>query len=132
MPGCGLRGKPKAGFSSQPTALGNRWRDFHIPAVPTYRRMEKWKSKGRIPTFPHSVSLIQNQTRKETQPRLLTSSFRLISKLENARPARKGPQNNASGTVYFRSLNSIAQVTSQLKTPSIETRRKPGLVPRNL
>jgi hypothetical protein len=32
-------------------------------------RMEKWESKGRIPTFPRSVYLSQNQKRKETQSR---------------------------------------------------------------
>jgi hypothetical protein len=47
-------------------------------------RMEKWKSKDWIPTFPHSVYLSQIKKRKETQSRLLTSSFRLISELENA------------------------------------------------
>ena len=38
MTGHGKRGKPKAGFPSFPTALGNRQRrDFHIPtALPSY------------------------------------------------------------------------------------------------
>jgi hypothetical protein len=65
-----------------------RWRDFHIPAVPACDRMEKWKSRGRIPTFPRSVYLSQDQKRKETQSRLLTSSFRLISGLEKAGSAK--------------------------------------------
>jgi hypothetical protein len=51
-------------------------------------RMGKWKSNDRIPTFPCSVYLSQNQKRKETQSRLLTSSFRLISALENASAPR--------------------------------------------
>src|SRR3984957_12209142 len=34
MPGRGKRGKPKPGFPSFPTALGNRCCDFHIPTAP--------------------------------------------------------------------------------------------------
>jgi hypothetical protein len=62
-----------------------------FPQPRLYDRMEKWKSKDRIPTFPRSVYLSQNQKRKEIQPRLLTSSFRLISGLENA-PAPPPPR----------------------------------------
>src|ERR1700689_5637922 len=65
MPGCGRRGKPKAGFHRRPRALGNRWRDSHIPAAPDATAMEKWKSKRRIPTFPRLILSSQNQKRKE-------------------------------------------------------------------
>jgi hypothetical protein len=44
-------------FHRRPRALGNRWRDSHIPAAPATTAMEKWKSKDRIPTFPRLVSL---------------------------------------------------------------------------
>jgi hypothetical protein len=61
MTGCGKRGKPKAGFPSLSTALGNR---VAIPTFPPSRRgVEKWKTKSRFPTFP-LVVLIQNQTQK--------------------------------------------------------------------
>jgi hypothetical protein len=71
-------------FQRRPRALGNRWRDSHIPAAPAITAMEKWKSKGRIPTFPRLVSLSKIKKRKETQSRLLPSFFRLISGFENA------------------------------------------------
>jgi hypothetical protein len=53
--------------------------------------MEKWKSKGRIPTFPRLVSLSKIKKRKETQSRLLPSFFRLISGLENANVLARVP-----------------------------------------
>jgi hypothetical protein len=77
-------GKPKADFPSPPT---NPWKSlprFPHSRRPGYDRIEKWKSKGRIPTFPRSVWLFQIKKRKELQSRLLPSSFRLISSLENA------------------------------------------------
>src|ERR1700676_323751 len=53
---CGKRGKPKAGFPLFPQPLGNlanNRRDSHISTVPAgSRRMEKWKTKSRFPTFP--------------------------------------------------------------------------------
>jgi hypothetical protein len=66
-------------FHPRPRALGNRWRDFHIPAAPAITAMENGKSNGRVPTFPRLVSLSENQKRKETQSRLLPSFFRLLS-----------------------------------------------------
>ena len=48
----GKRGKPKAGFPSFPTALGNRQSAIPHSHSPGYDREEKWKSKRRIPTFP--------------------------------------------------------------------------------
>jgi len=54
MLGCGRGGKPKSGFPPRPRALGNRQRRA-IPTFPPPRRrsrLEKWKSKSRIPTFP--------------------------------------------------------------------------------
>src|SRR6266571_2988417 len=53
--GCGNRGKPKAGFPLFPQPLGNLAkdrRDSHISTAPATRRMEKWKTKTRFPTFP--------------------------------------------------------------------------------
>jgi hypothetical protein len=35
-----------------PRALGNRSRDFHIPAAPATTAMGKWKSKRRDSHFP--------------------------------------------------------------------------------
>ena len=67
--GCGKRGKPKAGFPLFPQPLGNLAkdrRDSHISTAPTgSRRMEKWKTKSRFPTFPLVVfALKPNQERK--------------------------------------------------------------------
>ena len=54
--------KTKGRFSSVPTALGNRTRrDFHIPTAPTMRPVEKWKSKGRISTFPPARFLFSSK-----------------------------------------------------------------------
>jgi hypothetical protein len=68
MTGHGLRGKPKAGFPSLPTALGNRNCDSHIPATPAAAAMGKWKSKTRIPTFPQlsNPSFKINNERRST------------------------------------------------------------------
>ena len=54
----------------RPRALGNRCRDFHIPAAPATTAMGKWKSKGRIPTFPQRLPCPYqiNQKRKEINP----------------------------------------------------------------
>jgi hypothetical protein len=73
MPGGGKRGKPKAGFPSFPTALGNRQnRDSHIPTAPVSVAVEKWKSKSRIPTFPPHLPL--PLTQKPTQNKNLSAS----------------------------------------------------------
>jgi hypothetical protein len=48
----GHRAKPKAGFPQLPTALGNNWRDSHIPTAATRRAMEKWKAKSGPSHFP--------------------------------------------------------------------------------
>lgn len=61
-------------FHRRPRALGNRWRDSHIPAAPNATAMEKWKSNRGIPTFPRLISLSQNQTKGELNPGLLPSS----------------------------------------------------------
>ena len=51
MTGYGKRGKPKAGFPSFPTALGNRKRrDSHIPTAPARRG----KVENQTPGFPLS------------------------------------------------------------------------------
>lgn len=61
MTGGGKRGKPGPGFPSFPTALGNR---CAIPTFPPPRRgVEKWKTKGRFPTFP-LVVFSSNQIKK--------------------------------------------------------------------
>jgi hypothetical protein len=51
----GKRGNPKAGFPLFPPFLGNlannaRFQHFHSSGGS--RRMEKWKTKSRFPTFP--------------------------------------------------------------------------------
>jgi hypothetical protein len=51
----GKRGNPKAGFPLFPPFLGNlannaRFPHFHSSGGS--RRMEKWKTKSRFPTFP--------------------------------------------------------------------------------
>jgi hypothetical protein len=53
-----------------PRALGNRRRDFHIPAAPATTAMGKEKSKNRIPTFPQRLPCPNqtNQKRKEINP----------------------------------------------------------------
>src|ERR1035441_5555407 len=56
MTGYGHRGKPKAGFPRLPTALGNRWRDSHIPTAATRRAMEKWKAQKRAFPLSHGTT----------------------------------------------------------------------------
>jgi hypothetical protein len=53
----GSEENPKQVFHRCPRALGNRCRDSPIPRSPDDDRMENWKSKSRIPTFPYSVYL---------------------------------------------------------------------------
>jgi hypothetical protein len=77
-------GKPKPGFPPPPTSPWKSLPRFPHSRSPDYYRMEKWKSKSRIPTFPRSFFLLKIKTRKESQSSLLSSSFRLISGLENA------------------------------------------------
>ena len=67
MTGHGKRGKPKAGFPSFPTALGNRAARFPHSRSPDDDRLEKWKSKGRIPTFPRGL-WFPYKLRKEASP----------------------------------------------------------------
>jgi hypothetical protein len=52
----------------RPRALGNRSRDFHIPAASATTAMGKWKSESRIPTFPQRLTCQTNQKRKEINP----------------------------------------------------------------
>jgi hypothetical protein len=68
----------------RPQALGNRWRDSHIPAAPAVTAMGKWKSTSRIPTFPQRLNLSNESKTKGDQPRPEIFSFRLISGLEYA------------------------------------------------
>src|SRR6266566_1787108 len=52
---CGKRGKPKTGFPLFPRALGNLAKRGEISTFPQSRRrrrMKKWKTKPRFPTFP--------------------------------------------------------------------------------
>ena len=54
----GKRGKPNGGFPHFPPSLGNlataaRFPHFHRPSL---RRMEKWKTQTRFPTFPRGAS----------------------------------------------------------------------------
>src|ERR1035438_9027154 len=56
MTGYGHRGKPKAGFPRLPTALGNRWRDSHIPTAAKRRAMEKWKAQKRAFPLSHGTT----------------------------------------------------------------------------
>src|ERR1022692_3459072 len=49
----------------RPRALGNRSRDFHIPAAPATTAMGKWKSKSRIPTFPQRLLVPIKQIKNE-------------------------------------------------------------------
>ena len=51
----------------RPRALGNRCRDFHIPAAPATTAMGKWKSKGRIRTFPQRLPLSNKSKTKGDQ-----------------------------------------------------------------
>jgi hypothetical protein len=68
----------------RPQALGNRWRDSHIPAAPAMTTMGKWKSKTTIPTFPQRLNLSNESKTKGDQPKPENLSFRLISRLEYA------------------------------------------------
>src|SRR4051812_14048556 len=57
----------KTGFPPLPTSPWKSPRDSHIPAAPTATRVEKWKSKGRITTFPRSFFLTQTKNKKGDQ-----------------------------------------------------------------
>ncbi len=51
----GKRGNPKAGFPLFPPFLGNLAKNARFPHFHSSggsRRMEKWKTKSRFPTFP--------------------------------------------------------------------------------
>jgi hypothetical protein len=51
----GKRGNPKAGFPLFPPFLGNLAQNARFPHSHSSggsRRMEKWKTKSRFPTFP--------------------------------------------------------------------------------
>jgi len=84
----GKRGNPKAGFPLFPPFLGNlannaRFPHFHSSGGS--RRMEKWKTKSRFPTFPLAVfsSPKTNQKGGLAADRF-APAFRLILGLENA------------------------------------------------
>jgi hypothetical protein len=68
--------KTKTGFSltaHEPLEIAhNAISTFPQPRPAT--AVEKWKSKGRIPTFPLLIPSPKNQNRKEINPGLLTSS----------------------------------------------------------
>src|SRR5208337_210694 len=53
-----------------PRALGNRSRDFHIPAAPATTARGKWKSEKQDSHFPTATSCLCqiNQKRKEINP----------------------------------------------------------------
>ena len=75
MTGHGQRGKPGAGFPPLPTALGNRCRDFHIPAAPArggYGEVEIQKQDSHFPTAIPSTS--KTQKTKGDQSRLILCS----------------------------------------------------------
>lgn len=86
MPGCGREENQRQVFHRRPTSPWKSLARFPHSRSPGHYRVEKWKSKPRIPPFPRSaltsLSKPQYQNRKEPQPHLLTSSFRLISELE--------------------------------------------------
>ena len=91
MPDCGRRRKTKTRFPAaahEPLEIAPRFP--HSLSPDDYYRMEKWKSKSRIPTFPRSFFLFKIKNRKEPQSSLLSSFFRLISGLENAKAAFYG------------------------------------------
>ena len=67
--GCGKRGKPKAGFPLFPRAPWKSRQSGEIPTFPQLRRrrrMEKWKTKSRFPTFPPPLFL---SLKKRTEQR---------------------------------------------------------------
>src|SRR5579862_403701 len=81
--GGGKRGKPNGGFPRFPPPLGNlataaRFPHFHRPSL---RRMEKWKTKTRFPTFPRGASddddgcCLQPQIRRKEVGRYAASSL---------------------------------------------------------
>ena len=67
----GKRGKPKTGFPSLPTALGNRKTISTFPQPRPTTAMGKWKSKPRIPTFPRLICLSQPNHERSVNPGLL-------------------------------------------------------------
>src|SRR5438067_4366480 len=91
----GKRGKPRAGFPSFTTVLGNRCRDSHIPAAPG-GAVEKWKSKNRIPTFPPHESISQIQPEKETQRNRSLRLLQAHSSIRKCSIGKKVPERNYS------------------------------------
>jgi hypothetical protein len=57
--------------------------------------MEKWKSRGRISTFPRLITLSKKSKTKGDQSRPDTLGFRLISGLENAITTKALSQNKS-------------------------------------
>ena len=71
-------------FQRRPRALGNRWRDSHIPAAPDATAVGKWKSKPGFPLSHRSFLPLKVKPERRTHPQPVTLVFRLISGLENA------------------------------------------------
>src|ERR1700738_3742957 len=79
MTGYGKRGKPKAGFPSFPTALGNRKRrDSHIPTAPA--RRGKVENQTQVSHFPACCFYFS----RKGDPAIASLRFRLILRLEYA------------------------------------------------
>src|SRR5271169_3850217 len=59
--------------------LAKKRRDSHIPTAPATRRMEKWKTKTRFPTFPPPRNLSFSQAKQQGRRRSLRSAEDLKS-----------------------------------------------------
>ena len=59
--------------------LAKKRRDSHIPTAPATRRMEKWKTKTRFPTFPPPRILSFSQAKQPGRRRSLRSAEELKS-----------------------------------------------------
>ena len=69
MPVCWTTRKTNSRFPSLPTALGNR-RGTISTFPPPRRGVEKWKTKGRFPTFPLVVFFLKPTQKKEARRRI--------------------------------------------------------------
>jgi hypothetical protein len=85
MTGYGKRGKPKTGFPSFPTALGNRKkRDSHIPTAPATTARKTGNPKAGFPLSHRGFSIPYENSKRRIPLNAGSPSFRLIVRLEYA------------------------------------------------
>jgi hypothetical protein len=131
MPGWGQRGKPKAGFPSQPTSPWKSPSRFPHSRSPGHDRHGKGEIQKQDSHFPTATSLSQSNKSKTKgdQPQPKTLSFRLISGLEYANTGRTVDQKR---TFYRRTVQLMekSRACARKTSSSISSRwlRRTGLL----